>query len=331
MKILSVIGKRYGTKAGAVEPMYLEFTDPLRDLGHEVEHFDHKATAQQEGFERCGELFVDRVQKGRYHLVFYQTSGRDHMPPAAIREATRFAPVAAWNSDDDWQWESYTKGLAPYFTFMVTTYRHIYEENRQAFPQLRLSQWGCYDRLSDFGRPKDIPFSVVGRVYKTRFAACRFLRRHVGLRVFGAGSRLVCLGIPPFRGCSRIPGLMGPPVLDYAEVNAVWNRTRVSYTPLASSIDPRLLQMKGRIFQMGMSGTLMLCDNHPEIGQYYESGKEYVPFDSIDDCADKARYYLTHEPERARIAQAYYERTRSEHLWQHRFRRLLTDMCFSGG
>jgi len=72
----------------------------------------------------------------------------------------------------------------------------------------------------------------------------------------------------------------------------------------------------------------MLCDDHPEITQYYEPGKEFVAFNGLDECADKARYYLTHEPERARIASAYFERTRAEHLWQHRFRHLLSDMGF---
>ncbi len=329
MRILSVMCKHYANHPSAIEPMFLEFSSPLQDLGHEVDHFDHSACGRKVGQERCGDMFVDCVRNGNYEVVFYQTSGHDHMPKDAIREAGRFAAIVAWNSDDDWQWESYTRGLAPYFTFMVTTYRHIYEANREAFPNLRLSQWGCYDRLANFAHPKDIAFSMVGRVYGQRYHDCRRLHRSARLRVFGSGSRLVTLGIPPFRGCSRIPGLMGPPVSDYADVNDIWNRTRVSYTPLGASVNPRLLQVKGRVFQMGMSGTMMMCEDHPEIRRYYDHGKEYVTFSDLDDCAEKASYYLSHESERARIAQAYYNRTRAEHTWQHRFRRLLTDMGFS--
>jgi spore maturation protein CgeB len=306
--------------------MFLEFRDPLVDLGHEVAHFDHDEISRRAGPDACGEQFVQTVRNGGYDVVLYQTAGRDHMPPEAIRQAGRLSPVIAWNSDDDWQWEGYTSRLAPYFTFMVTTYPHIFEANRADVPNLRLSQWGCYDLLADFAHPKDLPFSFVGRVYGARYADCRLLRRKAGLRVFGSGSRLLTLGIPPFRGCSRIPGLMGAPLLDYGEVNAVWNRTRVSYTPLGSSADPRLLQIKGRVFQMGLSGTLMLCDNHPGVERYYDPGKEYVMFHDLDECADKARYYLAHETERARIARAYHDRTRAEHTWQHRFTRLFEDV-----
>jgi len=167
---------------------------------------------------------------------------------------------------------------------------------------------------------------MVGRVYGQRYHDCRKLHRSASLRVFGAGSRLVTLGVPPFRGCSRIPGLMGPPVFDYADVNDIWNRTRVSYTPLGASANPRLLQVKGRVFQMGMSGTLMLCDDHPEIKQYYIPGKEYVTFSSLEECAEKARYYMSHETERARIASAYRDRTEAEHTWRHRFIRLFEDI-----
>lgn len=44
------------------------------------------------------------------------------------------------------------------------------------------------------------------------------------------------------------------------------------------------------------------------------------------DCAQKAKFYLKHEAERVRITQAYYDRTKAEHLWQHRFTRLLQEI-----
>jgi hypothetical protein len=326
MKILSVVIESYGGKTGAVEPMYIEFTDPLVELGHQVNHFDHSEIKKKLGFVDCGERFVETVRKGGFDVVLYQTSGQEKMPREAIRTAGRYAPIVAWNSDDDWQWESCTRHLYPYFTFMVTTYLHIYESNRRAYPNLRLSQWGCYDRFADFQRNKDMDFTFLGRIYGDRNPNCRYLQRVARLRVFGAGALLVQLRLPPFRGCSRIPFLTGQPVDDYAKVHAIWNRSRISYTPLGSSIDSRLLQIKGRVFQMGLSGTLMLCDNHPDLERYYAPNKEFVPFQDLDDCVEKVKYYLAHEPERARIAKAYYDRTMAEHLWQHRFVQLFRDI-----
>src|SRR5689334_17355038 len=131
MKILATVGKHYYGRPDAIEPMYLEFTEPLRRLGHEVDHFDHIDASARLGQDGCGELFVEHVKKGAYDLVLYQTAGRDRMAREAIGEASRHAAVVAWNSDDDWQWEPYCRHVARYFTYMVTTYPRVYEANRK--------------------------------------------------------------------------------------------------------------------------------------------------------------------------------------------------------
>jgi spore maturation protein CgeB len=109
--------------------------------------------------------------------------------------------------------------------------------------------------------------------------------------------------------------------IDFVTVNQLWNRTRVSFTPLDSN-DGTVRQIKSRVFDMGLSGTLMLAHRAPRLDDYYEPGREYAPFDSLEECADLARYYLRHEAERRRIAEAYARRTLAEHLWKHRIERV---------
>ena len=62
VRVLSAVGKGYYGSSLACEPMYLEFTVPLRALGHEVDHFDHLATRGRFGLAKCGELFVREVR-----------------------------------------------------------------------------------------------------------------------------------------------------------------------------------------------------------------------------------------------------------------------------
>jgi spore maturation protein CgeB len=123
----------------------------------------------------------------------------------------------------------------------------------------------------------------------------------------------------------RFPALYGR-AITYEEINKIWNRSRVSYTPMESSRVPSILQIKSRTFEMGLSGTLMLCNRSPNLDLYYDEGREYVGFDTLEECADKARYYLAHEAERAQIAMAYRRRTLAEHLWRHRFANLFADI-----
>ena len=324
MRVLSVVRKNYYGVQTAIEPMYLYFTVPLREMGHGVETFDHYEMKRTFGRQRATEALVETIQKGEFDVVFYQTSGREPVDTAALAQLSKKFCIAAWNSDDDWQWES-TRRLAKDFTFMITTYPHIYEQNRTLYPNLLMSQWACLGIYSDFGRRKDIAFSFAGAMYGSRNAPCRYLKRQAGLACFGRGSRLVNWNLPYTRGIMKFPWLSGR-AIHFREINEIWNRSRISYTPMRGGPNGEVLSIKSRTFDMGLSGTLMLCEHSPNLERYYEPGSECVTFETVEDCAEKARWYLAHEVERGRIAQAYQDRTAREHLWRDRFSQLFREM-----
>jgi len=324
MRILSVVRKGYYGSQVAVEPMYLYFTVPLQAMGHEVETFDHYEVHRKYGKASCTGRLVEKIRSGKFDLVLYQTPPVELIETTELAELSKRVCIAAWNSDDDWQWEI-IRPFISYFTFMITTYPHIYEQNCQLYSNLLLSQWGCFDLYADFDRNKDIDFSFAGAIYGVRNPACRFLRRKAGLKCFGRGARLVSLGLPYLRGMFRFPWLTGSPI-DFKEINDIWNRTRVSYTPMAGGPQGKVLSLKSRTFDMGLSGTLMLCEHSPNLEHYYEPGQECITFESLEDCAEKARWYLAHETERAQIAINYRNRTLKEHLWKHRFLDLFKQM-----
>jgi len=322
MRILSVVRHSYYGNRRATEPFFLHFTAPLRQMGHEVATFDHYEAARNFGKSAATHSLVERILRGAFDVTLYQTSGREPIETRALRDLSRRFCVIAWNSDDDWQWESATSRIAADFTYMVTTYRSVYESSGATHPNLLLSQWGCYDGLARFACSKDLALTFVGQLYRTRVRQCRYLSRTVGLKAFGGGARLLKLGLPYFRGARYIPWLCGNP-LTFERVHDVWNRSRISFTPMESSgRSGATLQLKGRAFEMGLSGTLMLTNQNPALENYYVPGREFVPFYDLNDCADKAKFYLAHEGERARIAEAYRDRTLAEHLWRHRFERL---------
>jgi len=331
MRILSCVTKGFYGRKDAVEPMYIAFTEPLRALGHEVDHFDHYRLNREIGPAATGERFVETVRGGGYDAVLYQTAtqqARDICGP--VKEAGRFAAIIAWNSDDDFAWEKQTSAMAPCFTFMFTTYPHIYEQNKARHPNLRLSQWGCFDGFGDFDRPKDLDFTFAGQIHDSRVRSTRYLVKRAGLQVFGFMSGRVrmpeILYWPVIRKVTfRFPSIYGRPV-NYDKVNEIWNRSKISYTPMEASASDDLLQIKSRAFEQGLSGTLMLCRQSPNLDLYYEPGKEFVPFGDLDDCIDKVKFYLQHESERARIAKAYHDRTLAEHMWTHRFQKMFKDV-----
>jgi hypothetical protein len=324
MRILSVVRHSYYGNTQAIEPMAVYFTVPLRKMGHEVATFDHYEACSRLGREHATAELVAAIQRREFDAIFYQTSGSEPIDTSALAGLSRQFCIAAWNSDDDWQWPV-TSRIAAHFTFMITTYPHILDENRAAYPNLLLSQWGCPGQLGNTRHAKDIPFSFVGSIYGPRYHACRYLRRRANLACYGRGSKLVKLGIPYFRGALCVPWLAAKP-LQLDEVHEIWNRTLLSYTPLESSSGGNLLQIKGRLFEMGLSGAVPLCQRCSQLDPYYRAGHEILTFESLEDCAEKAAWYLAHQSELARIASRYRERTLREHMWEHRFDALFAQM-----
>lgn len=68
-----------------------------------------------------------------------------------------------------------------------------------------------------------------------------------------------------------------------------------------------------RVFDILSCGGFCLTNYQPEIAEYFEDGKELVMFSDPEELLLKAEYYLTHEEERAQIAEAGYQRLCAEH------------------
>jgi len=324
MKILSCVPYNYYGDTSTETYEYLSFVEVPRQMAHTVHHFDYN---RQHGInpDAMNDFFLSTVKNGAYDLVIIQTNA-DQFYPDTLLEAQRHALILAWNCDDDWRWEEYSSKWTKYYTHVATTYRHIYEAAVADHPNLVLSQWGCTGLYDGLETMKDIEISFVGRRFWKRDPYLELLKKKLSFTAYGKG-----MLAPRSLGDKiriRLARLFGIP-WNYADmtlhaqsdVKAIWNRSQISLTLLEGSFEGSL-QIKGRVFDMGLSGTLMLCNKNEDLYEFYTPGEEFVEFESPEDCLEKARYYLNHESERIKIAQGYYDRTRAEHMWTHRFEKL---------
>ncbi len=84
--------------------------------------------------------------------------------------------------------------------------------------------------------------------------------------------------------------------------------------------------LKGRDFEIPMSGGLYLTEYHPELERVYNLGQEIVTYRGFDDLLANIRHLLS-DPQRAEaIRQAGFWRARKEHTWEMRFEQLFTLM-----
>ena len=81
----------------------------------------------------------------------------------------------------------------------------------------------------------------------------------------------------------------------------------------------RLMCLKGRDFEVTMSGGLYLCQNNPELNEVYEIGKEILTYESLEDCYEKISYLLENPDEADRIRTAGYLRAKRDHTYDTRW------------
>lgn len=79
-----------------------------------------------------------------------------------------------------------------------------------------------------------------------------------------------------------------------------------------------------RTFEVPACGAFMLAERTEEHLELFEEGKEAAYFESPEELVDKVRYYLHHDEERQRIAEAGYQRViAGKHTYQDRLEEIL--------
>jgi len=82
--------------------------------------------------------------------------------------------------------------------------------------------------------------------------------------------------------------------------------------------------LKGRDFEIPMSGALYLTEHHPELESVFVPGKEIVTYTGFEDLLEKIRYLLAHPDAAEEIRLAGYRRALTEHTWEMRFAKVFS-------
>ena len=82
--------------------------------------------------------------------------------------------------------------------------------------------------------------------------------------------------------------------------------------------------LSNRPFEVAGCGAMFMTDHvRKDIKRAYQEGREVVLFKDEHELREKVIYYLEHEDERKKIAQAGYQRTVAEHTYDNRVRQIM--------
>ncbi len=79
----------------------------------------------------------------------------------------------------------------------------------------------------------------------------------------------------------------------------IFNRSKINLNITLRSITSGIPL---RCLDIMAGGGFLLSNYQPELAEYFENGKEVIMYESMEDLAEKAEYYLIHDDERKEIA-----------------------------
>ncbi len=158
-----------------------------------------------------------------------------------------------------------------------------------------------------YGEEKTVDVSFVGQCYGNRPEIIRGLKdRGISVVTYGYGW----------------PN--GP--LPTQEMVRMYSRSRINlgFGGVAGHKDTYCL--KGRDFEIPMSGGLYLTEYQPELEKCYVLGEEVVVYRGFEDLVKIIRHLLSHPEEAERIREKGARRARKDHTWEMRFEQIFRIM-----
>lgn len=107
--------------------------------------------------------------------------------------------------------------------------------------------------------------------------------------------------------------------LSNEEMIKMYSRSRINLGFAGVGYSKNLMCLKGRDFEIPMSGGLYLTQDNPELSLVYKIGREILTYKNEKDCLYKIQWVLEHSKKAERIRKAGMARALREHTWEKRF------------
>ena len=228
------------------------------------------------------------------------------------------------------------ENVIPYYRRMIWSHtkKHLaeYKNCEKIISELIIGEHFCYQPQS-IEKKYDIVFN--GNLYSFRIPFLKTLisklRKDIDFKIL---SKFKDIGIDDRYWLNKTDKFFNHPSL-----NTVYNQSKIllSFGIYADNVDyyseKDLENIDGvfnrcwgypcRIFSYMGSGGFTLADQRKEACRYFEEGVEAITYNSIDECIEKIEYYLEHEEEREKIAEAGHKRYLKDHTIETRMKKVL--------
>lgn len=288
--------------------------------------FEQAQDGELESGDKAARL-LHAVEKFRPGLLFWVIVDERMTVPASVIDDLRRSKktsdkmrIVTWGCDDSWRWQN---PRAPIGGYVVRADVHITTDPEMCHkgpaggqPFVILSQWAA--EPSFFRRPLSKELFLGGHeLYDVSFCGMRHSNRE------GIASALQWRYGKKFRLAGT--GWSNKSYVAYDDYRNICWRSKICLN--LSNASGGGQQTKGRHFELPAMGAFQITTPVDHLGEFFEPGKEIVIVENEPTALLGAiDYYLAHSDERRAIAAAGHLRASTEHLWKHRFDKILVQL-----
>jgi spore maturation protein CgeB len=212
----------------------------------------------------------------------------------------------SWTTDDSWKYYEVSRFIGTAYHAMTTTYPDcVARYHQDGVPNVLLTQWAANSEMLQEPLPASLcryKVSFVGAAHGDRKQRISELKS-LGIEVncFGHGWANGSVAV------EEIPRIIQESVISLNFANAYKGPN----------------QVKARTFEVPGSGGFLLTEYALGLEHCYIFDEEIAVFFSVEDLAEKIKYFLEYPEKRDVIAQAGFTRTKLEHTYDLRMKKLL--------
>jgi len=316
----------YGDERRGLSLEYLGMYPALKELGHDVRVLwiddllaDHTVLQRR---------VLDFVEREQPQMVFFMLMDKeiDIKTLDAVRDK---ASTVNWFCDDAWRFDSFSRQLAPHFTYAITTNKFALKRYRDmGYQNVVHCQWAAFQIQPDiefYSQQYEYDISFIGMksAYRAWFLG-QLRRRGYAVGCFGHGWDGGALSTDDMARIirrSRINlNVSNSICYDVRCLLSNWKAARRFIGAALSPHKKTADTVKARVFEIPACGGFELAHYVPGIEDYYVIGQELAAYTALDDLLRQIDYYLEHEPLRQQIAERGYQRTLRDHLYSKRLK-----------
>lgn len=250
----------------------------LERLGYDVTYYAYEAYNPEE--------FYLEMQRHSPDYIFHPCYNDLHVEFTRLREFTKVYVV---QSDDDWRFQNYSRHYIPFVdgTISYQAEKQWYLDSGARPNEIISAKWAFNPNTMLLEQPskvKDVFISHGGSMYGNRAKLIEEFKQK-GVPITTAND------------------------VKYEELLSLWDRSKYSLCFTESS-QGNFRQKKGRVAEIAYHSVLV-SEPFPNIEEYYEPGKEFILFSTVEEAIDKIQYYEKNQTEYTKMFLAGRQR-----VWQ---------------